>query len=76
MAHAIRGYGAFDSALAAVRREFAELPGLSLTLEQAERLWAFDPALCRRVLSALVERGELCEADGHYERADRASSGI
>lgn len=72
MAHAIRGYPAFDAALAAARREFDELPGLSLTLEQAERLWGLDAATCRGVLAALVERGELCESDGHFVRPEVA----
>lgn len=70
MAHAIRGHEAFDAAMAAVRREFAELPGLSLTFEQAERLWGLDRSTCRAVLARLVERGELCEADGHFLRPE------
>jgi Fic family protein len=68
MAQAIRGDGTLDRAMAAVRREFAELPGLSLTLEQAERLWGLDPSTCRAVLGRLVDRGELRESDGHFLR--------
>lgn len=37
-----------------IRAEFLEMPGLHLTLAQATRLWGLDPALCRRVVDALV----------------------
>lgn len=35
--------------------EFMEMPGLTLTYEQAVRLWSCHPALCRAVLESLVE---------------------
>ena len=44
---------------AAVRRaeaEFLEMPGLTLTVAQAARLWASDSTLCRAVLTSLVEK--------------------
>lgn len=34
--------------------EFLEMPGLSLTIEQACRLWGCDVATCRRVIDLLV----------------------
>ena len=37
------------------RAEFLEMPGLILTYEQAVRLWACHPAMCRAVLETLVE---------------------
>lgn len=55
--------------LSRVRGEYIEMPGLSLTLAQAERLWALDPQTCRRLLSSLVETGFLKQrADGAYVR--------
>jgi hypothetical protein len=46
-------------ALHRAQAEFQEMPGLTLTEAQASRLWAFDSALVRAVLSTLVERGFL-----------------
>jgi hypothetical protein len=45
----------FVTALLRVRAEFLEMPGLTLTVAQAARLWALDAALCSAVLTALVE---------------------
>jgi hypothetical protein len=42
-----------------VRAEYAEMPGLSLTLAQAQRLWAVDRHTCEKVFSALTARGFL-----------------
>jgi hypothetical protein len=42
-----------------VRGEYLELPGLRLTLQQAQRLWHMDRTLCERVLGALVEEAFL-----------------
>lgn len=53
-----------------VRGEFREMPGLTLTLAQAGRLWSLDAAACGEVLSHLVETGFLCRrADGAFCRA-------
>ena len=38
-----------------IRGEFREMPGLQLTLVQAQRLFGLDPAACRHVIDALVE---------------------
>ena len=35
--------------------EYREMPGLSLTLAQAARLWGLDCDTCERVLTKLVE---------------------
>jgi hypothetical protein len=51
----------FLEALVRARAEFLEMPGLKLTLDQAARLWALDGALCRSVLTALVESRFLIE---------------
>ena len=42
-----------------VRGEFREMPGLTLTLAQAVRLWSLDTPTCREVLSQLVDTGFL-----------------
>jgi hypothetical protein len=53
-----------------VRGEFREMPGLTLTVAQARRLWSLDLSTCSEVLSELVETGFLCrKADGAYGRA-------
>ena len=40
-----------------VRAEYAEMPGLSVTLMQAERLWAADRATCEGVFRRLIVFG-------------------
>jgi hypothetical protein len=58
-----------------VRAEYLEMPGLQLTLEQAQRLCGVERALCQRVLNALVDEKFLCvKADGAYARAVDDSS--
>jgi hypothetical protein len=42
-----------------VRAEFAEMPGLRLSIPQAARLWGLDQAACRHVIDALEHRGFL-----------------
>lgn len=52
-----------------VRGEFREMPGLTLTLAQAGRLWSLDTPTCREVLSQLVETGFLSRrANGAFCR--------
>jgi hypothetical protein len=45
-----------------VRAEFLEMPGLRLTLAQAQRLWALDHDACIRVVDVLVSRSVLRRA--------------
>ncbi|HET9468241.1 MAG TPA: hypothetical protein VFO48_07515 [Vicinamibacterales bacterium] len=53
-----------------VRGEFREMPGLTLTLAQAGRLWSLDTATCTEVLTGLVSSGFLSRrADGAFCRA-------
>jgi hypothetical protein len=40
-----------------VRREFEEIPGVSLTLAQAGRLFGLSAEVCEQVLSSLVSEG-------------------
>jgi hypothetical protein len=53
-----------------IRGEYLEMPGLRLTLEQAQRLCGVERILCKTVLDALVEAKFLCvRPDGTYARA-------
>jgi predicted transcriptional regulator of viral defense system len=53
-----------------IEREYQEMPGLTLTRAQAQRLWDLDPATCRAVMGALTERGVLRRTpSGRYVRA-------
>jgi hypothetical protein len=36
--------------------EYREMPGLALTVDQAQRLWGCDAVTCRRIADVLVER--------------------
>ncbi len=38
-----------------VRAEFMEMPGLSLTLEQAQRLWSLEQPTCEALLKSLTD---------------------
>jgi hypothetical protein len=59
--------------LARVRGEYLEMPGLSLTQIQAQRLWGLDPHACETVLVALLQAGFLRRtSQGGYVRADAA----
>jgi len=42
-----------------VQAEFREMPGLTLTLPQAARLFSLEPDRCERILDALVNAGDL-----------------
>ena len=55
--------------LTRMRAEYLEMPGLRLTLEQAQRLCGVERTLCRMVLDALVDEQFLCvKSDGRYAR--------
>jgi hypothetical protein len=59
-----------------VRGEYLEMPGLSLTERQAQRLWQLEEEACRRLFEALVESGFLRQTSrGGYVRADLDSPG-
>jgi hypothetical protein len=36
-----------------IREEYRDLPGLSLSKAQVQRLWSLDPSMCDAVLDAL-----------------------
>ena len=51
-----------------MKGEYRELPGLSLTLEQAARLWSVDRTTAAALLGVLVNAGFLCQISGTYVR--------
>ena len=56
-----------EALLARIRGEYDEMPGLSLTPAQAERLWQLDRETCRTALNRLVQRRVLAlTARGRY----------
>jgi hypothetical protein len=50
---------ALSTLMEQVRAEYLEMPGLSVTLPQAQRLWGADEPACQEVFSLLVSRGVL-----------------
>ena len=59
-----------------IEAEFREMPGLTLTLPQAARLFSLDPDRCERILDALVHTG-LLRTDGRsFARADVGRRGV
>ena len=52
-----------------IEGEYREMPGLSLTMARAQRLWGLDHPTCRLVLAELIERRVLRRAsNGTYVR--------
>jgi hypothetical protein len=43
-----------ESLAVRVRAEFLEMPGMQLTLPQAQRLWGLDAKTCEHVVTMLV----------------------
>ncbi|MGE0450625.1 MAG: hypothetical protein AB7Q29_13720 [Vicinamibacterales bacterium] len=57
--------------LCRIRAEYREVPGLRLTLPQAQRLWGLDEPMGSALLGALVDvRFLRLTSDGRYVRAD------
>jgi DNA-binding IclR family transcriptional regulator len=60
-----------DAIAQRVRGEYLEMPGLSLTERQAQRLWHLEAEACHVLLKALVESGFLRQTPrGGYVRAN------
>ncbi len=58
-----------DVLLTRIRAEYQEMPGLRLTLAQAQRLCGVQQTLCQMVLDSLVgEKFLSLKSDGHYAR--------
>jgi hypothetical protein len=52
-----------------IHGEYREMPGLSLTANQAQRFWCLDQQTCATVLSWLIDHDVLRRtADGKYVR--------
>jgi hypothetical protein len=43
-----------ERAVRRIRAEFLEMPGLCLTIEQAQRLWSLERRTCEALLTSLV----------------------
>lgn len=54
-----------------VHGEFREMPGLTLTVRQAARLFSIEQTRCERVLGALVNDGVLATDGSVFARAGR-----
>ena len=46
-----------------MRAEFLEMPGLCLTIDQAQRLWALEPRTCQALLTFLIDSRFLRRTD-------------
>jgi hypothetical protein len=53
-----------EHTLQRIRGEYLEMPGLRLTVRQAQRLWGLDEETCVRSLERLVETRFLARAQG------------
>jgi hypothetical protein len=51
-----------------IRAEFAEMPGLKLTLPQASRLFNVERVRCERILGELVTHGDLSSSGGSFQK--------
>lgn len=61
-----------DAVLQRVRAEFEEMPGMTLTVRQASRLFGLEHETCRAVIDRLVGAAYLrCTAGGLIMRGDR-----
>ena len=68
-----RSHAARAALVDRIRGEFLELRGLSITVEQAARLFGGPPAACARILIGLVAEGLLhLRTDGRYVLGDRS----
>jgi hypothetical protein len=61
--------------LSRARGEYLEMPGMSLTVEQASRLWRLDRATCLAVLDQLSREGFLAQLpSGRFVARDHVAS--
>ena len=59
-----------EGILRRIQGEYKEMPGLRLTIAQAQRLWGLDRAECDAVLGALVDAKFLIRnRDGTFARS-------
>jgi hypothetical protein len=66
----------FDKLQDRVRGEYLEMPGLNLTLAQAERLWQLRHTECEALFARLVDAGFLMRtAAGAFVRSGSGRAG-
>ena len=66
-----RNHWTREELVARARSEFADMPGLRITREQASKLWSLRPDISERILGQLEQDGVLRRADrGNYCRRD------
>ena len=62
-----RNVPAREALVGRIRREFEEMPGLSLTLPQSSRLFGLPSDVCSRILTRLIDERRLrLTGDGRY----------
>jgi hypothetical protein len=62
-----------DEVLQRIQGEFVEMPGLRLTVAQAQRLWGLEREICNTLLGALVDAKFLTRTrDGAFVRIEGA----
>lgn len=62
-----------DEVLQRIQGEYLEMPGLRLTVPQAQRLWGLERDTCDALLGALVDAKFLSQTrDGSFVRLDGA----
>jgi hypothetical protein len=62
-----------EDVLLRIQGEYLEMPGLRLTIVQAQRLWGLDRPVCEALLAALVDAKFLCRTrDGAFVRPEGA----
>jgi hypothetical protein len=67
---AARGSDAVRELARQIQAEYAEMPGLSVTLSQAQKLWTLDRETCDTVFERLIERGVVkMTTQGRFVRA-------
>ena len=65
-----------DEVLQRIQGEYVEMPGLRLTVAQAQRLWGLERDVCDALLGALVDAKFLAQTrDGAYVRMEGAQPG-
>lgn len=57
--------------LAHVREEYEEMPGLCLTRNQAQRMWALDQGTCEDIFTTLVDAGFLMPSALGFVKAEQ-----
>jgi len=64
----------FDELVVRVRGEYREMPGLSLTVPQARRLWGLEDSICQSLFECLVHTNFLRRTrHGRFVRRDVSS---